>query len=296
MRERDGIHSCFNKKDKEVMKNINTIVNKMKSEQNDETYFLTGFTELDNCLQVNSDAGSLVVVGARPLMGKTSFALNIVSSFAEETSRPVAIFSLEMPAKELVRRMLSQKSNVPTDTLRNKSYSESDHQRITKSRTRMSSFKIFIDSSGAIDVKNIQNISIDFKKENGLGLIVIDYLQLITPLDQSKPTEQQIADKVRELKLLSRKLECPILLLSQLNRDVEYRPNKRPELYDLRGSGAIEQDADVVMFIYRDDYYYPDSTEPGTSEIIIAKNRFAPPATVKLAWEADCTNFHSLSK
>lgn len=255
----------------------------------------TGYHKLDEIL-LGMQPGQLIILAARPAMGKTSLALNIASNSCAETGLPVAIFSLEMLANELSMRLLTARAKVDSKRVRKKEFLATDLRAIGNSVQELSSFPIYINDSGQTTILDIQSQCRKIKAEQGIGLIVIDYLQLMSPTDKRLPREQQISEMSRGLKAIAKELECPVVALSQLNRSVESRPNKRPNMSDLRESGAIEQDADIVMFVYRDEYYNPDTTkEPGVAEVIIGKNRAGETGTAKLAWVGAYTSFENLS-
>ena len=229
-------------------------------------------------------------------MGKTSLALNIASNSCAQTGLPVAVFSLEMLANELSMRLLTSRAKVDSKRVRKKEFLATDLRAIGNAVQELSSFPIYINDSGGTTILDIQSQCRKIKAEQGIGLIVIDYLQLMSPTDKRLPREQQISEMSRGLKAIAKELECPVIALSQLNRSVETRPNKRPNMSDLRESGAIEQDADIVMFVYRDEYYNPDTTkEPGVAEVIIGKNRAGETGTAKLAWVGAYTSFENLA-
>ncbi len=254
----------------------------------------TGYPKLDELL-LGMQPGQLVVLAARPAMGKTSLALNIATNACAHHAQPVAIFSLEMLSQELSMRLLSSKSKVDSRRLRTKNFLDTDLRSIGRAVQELSNFPIFINDSGDSTLLDIQSQCRKIQTEYGLGLIVVDYLQLMNPHNKVISREQQISEISRGLKILAKELECPVIALSQLNRGVETRPEKRPNTADLRESGAIEQDADVVMFVYRDEYYDPNTKEPGVAEIIVAKNRSGETGTAKLAWVGAYTTFENLA-
>ncbi len=256
--------------------------------------FPTGFKKLDELL-LGMQAGQLLVIAARPAMGKTAFALNIAVNVCEETQFPVAIFSLEMVAQELSMRVLSSKAKVNSRKIKAKDFLDTDLRSLGMAAQTLAKLPIFIEDSGQINLLDIQSQSRKIKAEHGLGLVIIDYLQLMTPHTNTSSREQQIAEISRGLKAMAKELECPVIALSQLNRGVEQRPNKRPSLSDLRESGSIEQDADVVMMIYRDEVYDPNSKDLGIAEIIVVKNRSGEVGTAKLSWVGAYTSFGNLA-
>ena len=254
----------------------------------------TGYNKLDEFL-LGMRPGQLIVLAARPAMGKTSLALNIAHWACEKSGLPVAIFSLEMTAAELSMRMLTSEAKVDSKKVRTKNYSSSDLRRIGDAVTNLSTLPVFINDSGSSTIADIQSQCRKIKADQGLGLVVVDYLQLMGSHDRSLPREQQISEMSRGLKNMAKELECPVMALSQLNRGVESRPNKRPNNADLRESGAIEQDADVVMFVYRDEVYNAETREPGIAEIIVGKNRSGETGLAKLRWVGQYTSFENIA-
>ena len=255
----------------------------------------SGYPELDNLL-LGMQPGQLIVLAARPAMGKTSLALNIANNVCDNHGLPIAIFSLEMLDKELSMRLLSSKAKVDSKRLRTKNFLDTDLRNIGNAVKELSNYPIFINDNGETTILDIQSQCRKIQSEHGLGLIIIDYLQLMNPHNKNISREQQISEMSRGLKTLAKELECPVIALSQLNRGVESRPNKRPTTADLRESGAIEQDADIVMFVYRDEVYNPDTKEAGIAEVIVGKNRGGETGTAKLAWVGSYTSFENLSK
>ncbi len=254
----------------------------------------TGYPKLDEKL-LGMQPGQLIVLAARPAMGKTSLALNIAVSSCIQSGLPVAIFSLEMLATELSMRILTGRAKVDSKRVRTKNFLDTDLRSLAKATQELSGLPIFINDSGNTTILDIQSQSRKIKAEQGLGLIVIDYLQLMGSINKSMQREQQIAEISRGLKTMAKELGCPVIALSQLNRGVESRPDKRPTTADLRESGAIEQDADIVMFVYRDEVYNKESTkEPGVAEIIVGKNRAGEIGTARLAWVGAYTSFENL--
>ena len=254
----------------------------------------TGYPQLDKYF-LGMRPGQLIILAARPGMGKTSLALNMAAHVCEQARSPVAIFSLEMLSKELSMRMLSSRARVDSKKIRTRNYSADDLKVMGEAIQELSSYPIFINDSGDTNVVDIQSQCRKLQNQHGLGLVIVDYLQLMSSPNKSLPREQQIAEMSRSLKLMARELECPVLAMSQLNRQAESRPNKRPNTSDLRESGAIEQDADIVAFVYRDEFYNPDTPEPGVAEVIVGKNRNGETGTAKLAWVGAYTSFENLS-
>ena len=255
----------------------------------------TGFTDLDY-RTAGMQPSDLVLIAARPSMGKTAFVLNIAQHVAFKQNLPVAIFSLEMSKEQLVNRMFSLESSVDAQKLRTGQLNDQEWERLIESAGVIGRSNLMIDDTPGISISELRSKCRKFKLEKGLSMIIIDYLQLMSGSGRSDSRQQEISDISRSLKAVARELSVPVLALSQLSRAVEQRPDHRPMLSDLRESGAIEQDADVVLFIYRDDYYNHDSEKKGVSEIIIAKQRNGPIGTVELAWLPEYTKFANLER
>ena len=256
----------------------------------------TGFVDLDELLS-GLQPNSLVVVGARPAMGKTSFALNVAAHAAIDANRPVLVFSLEMGQLELSQRMLCSESRVDSKNMRDGRLDENDWTKISHGVGRLSEAPIWIDDNPALTIMDIRGRARRLKSQIGdLGLIVVDYIQLMTGRSTAESRQVEISEISRNLKILARELEVPVLGLSQLSRALESRQDKRPMLADLRESGAIEQDADVVVFLYRDEVYDPDSADTGIAEVIVAKHRNGPTGTVKLAFLPQYTRFANMAR
>ena len=250
----------------------------------------TGFYDLDFKTSGMQPA-DLVLIAARPSMGKTAFVLNIAQHVAFRLNETVAIFSLEMSKEQLVNRMFSLESNVDAQNLRNGTLSDAEWEKLIDSAGVIGKSNLIIDDTAGISISELRSKCRKFKLEHNLKMIIIDYLQLMSGSGRSESRQQEISEISRSLKSLARELNVPVLALSQLSRAVEQRPDKRPMMSDLRESGAIEQDADVIMFIYRDDYYNKDSEKKGISEIIIGKQRNGPIGTVELVWLPEYTKF-----
>ncbi len=256
----------------------------------------TGFRDLDY-RTAGLQPSDLILIAARPSMGKTAFALNIAEYVAMINHVPTAIFSLEMSKVQLAKRLVSMNSRVDSQHIRTGTLEDDEWAKITESSIILGESSLFIDDTGSISINELRSKCRKLKMENGLGLVIIDYLQLMSGNNGNKniSRQQEISDISRSLKSLARELNCPVIALSQLSRKVEEREDKRPILSDLRESGAIEQDADVVMFLYRDEYYTKDaSTQKGVTEVIIGKQRNGPTCTVKLKWLAQFTKFANL--
>ncbi|MGV3523676.1 MAG: replicative DNA helicase [Candidatus Sericytochromatia bacterium] len=253
----------------------------------------TGFTDLNHMLGGGFEAGQLIILAARPAMGKTALALNVAVNMATLHDKPVAIFNLEMSEEQLITRMLCMESGMNSRALRSGTLHTDEWQNLSNAIAKLTESPIYIDDSSQLMPGDLRAKCRRLKAEHKeLSLIIIDYLQLMdTGMDNRV---QEISKISRSLKQLARELEVPVIALSQLNRAVETRTNKRPMLSDLRESGAIEQDADIVLFLYRDEYYNPDSNEKKTAELIIAKHRQGPTGTVRLYFEDSLTRFGNL--
>ncbi len=257
----------------------------------------TGFYDL-NALTSGLQKSDLIILAARPSMGKTAFALNLAQNVAMQGKKAVAIFSLEMPKQQLVKRMLCAEAEVDTQRITSGNMQPKDWEKLVDAMTRLSDARIYIDDASGVTATDIKaKCRRLMLEEKELGLIVIDYLQLMEGGGNPNDRNQQISAISRSLKGLARELDVPIIALSQLSRGVESRPDKRPMLSDLRDSGAIEQDADIVMFIYRDEYYNRDDVEnKGKAEVIIAKHRNGPVGTVELLFQSSITKFKNKTK
>ena len=255
----------------------------------------TGYKLLDKRL-LGLKAGQLVILAARPGMGKTALALNIAVNACESSELPVAIFSLEMLGEELSMRVISSQAKVNSQRLRTKEYHDTDLRQISHAVQKLSNLPFYINDASDITLLDIKSQCRRIKMEQGLGLVIVDYIQLMKADKTIFSREQQIAEISRGLKNLAKELGCPVLALSQLNRGAESRVDKRPMLADLRESGAIEQDADVVLLIYRDEVYNKEnSKDPGVAEIIIGKNRSGEIGMIKLTWIGQQTRFENLA-
>jgi replicative DNA helicase len=253
----------------------------------------SGFPALDR-MTSGFQRSDLIIVAARPSVGKTAFALNIAQNVGVRTGETVAIFSLEMSASQLVQRMICAEGNVDATRLRNGQLEGDDWERLTMAISSLSEAKIFIDDSPAVTVSDIRAKCRRLKREKGLGMIVIDYLQLIHGRGRGDNRQQEVSEISRTLKQIARELEVPVIALSQLSRGVEQRQDKRPMMSDLRESGSIEQDADIVSFLYRDDYYDKESEKQNIIEVIIAKQRNGPVGTVELYFMKNYNKFVSV--
>lgn len=259
------------------------------------TGIATGFYDLDY-KTAGLQSSDLILLAARPSMGKTAFVLNIAEHTAIKNNITTAIFSLEMSRTQLVNRMFSMNSRVDAQMLRTGNLEDADWANLMESARVIGESGLIIDDTPGISITELRSKCRKFKLEHNLGLVIIDYLQLMSGSGRSESRQQEISEISRSLKALAREISCPVVALSQLSRAVEKRDDKRPMLSDLRESGAIEQDADVVMFIYRDEYYNKESQEAGITEIIVAKQRNGPTGTVKLGWQAEYTKFVNLER
>ncbi len=252
----------------------------------------TGFTDLDEMTSglQNSD---IIIVAGRPSMGKTSFAMNIAEHAAIKGKLPVAIFSMEMPAEQLAMRMMSSLGRIDQHKVRTGKLDDDDWPRLTSAVGMLAEASIFIDDTPALSPVELRARARRLKREHGLGMIVIDYLQLMQVGGNKENRTNEISEISRSLKALAKELNVPVVVLSQLNRNLEQRPNKRPVMSDLRESGGIEQDADIILFIYRDEVYNEDSADKGSAEIIIAKQRNGPIGTTRLTFLAQYTRFEN---
>lgn len=255
----------------------------------------SGFYDLDKMTN-GLQPGAFIIIAGRPAMGKTSFALNIAQNAALK-GKTAVIFSLEMSSSQLLQRMISYESRIPGSKLQKGTFDENEWQKLADIGDNLAGLNIFIDDTSSISLMEIRSKCRRLKtsKEHGLDLVVIDYLQLMEN-KRIESREQQIAEISRNLKGLARELEIPVIALSQLNRSVESRSDKRPMPSDLRESGSIEQDADLIMFIYRDEVYNENTADKGVAEIIIGKHRAGPTGTVRLGFQNECTRFYNLDR
>ncbi|KXZ40735.1 replicative DNA helicase [Alkalithermobacter thermoalcaliphilus JW-YL-7 = DSM 7308] len=259
------------------------------------TGITTGFTDLDrktNGLQRTD----LILIAARPAMGKTAFSLNVAQNAALKGNASVAIFSLEMSKEQLIQRILSAQANIELNKIKNGTLNEQEWPKLIEAMGVLSKLNIYIDDTPGITIRELRSKCRKLKIEKGLDLVLIDYLQLMEGDSKSESRQQEISKISRSLKILAKELDCPVIALSQLSRAPELRSDHRPILSDLRESGAIEQDADIVMFLYRDEYYHPDSEKKNIGEVIIAKHRHGETGTVELVWFGEFQKFHNLAK
>jgi len=256
----------------------------------------SGFSDLDY-KTAGFHGSELILIAARPAMGKSAFALNIATNAAVKAKVPVAIFSLEMSKEQMVNRILCSEAMVDSNKVRTGKLDEQDWGKLASALGPLSEADIYIDDTPGISVMEIRAKCRKLKLEKGLGLVVIDYLQLITGNSKRNGSrEQEISEISRSLKILAKEIDVPVIALSQLSRAVEQRPDHRPMLSDLRESGAIEQDADIVMFLYRDDYYNEDTEKKNVAEVIMAKHRAGSTGTIELLWLGNYTKFVNIDK
>src|SRR4029077_13144341 len=276
-----------------VVDRIETLYN--RDDPSDVTGIATGYTDLDR-MTSGLQPGDLVIVAGRPSMGKTSLALNIAEHAALTSGLPVGVFSMEMAATQLVMRMIGSGGKLDQHKLRTARLHDDDWQRLTHAVGKLNEAPIHIDETAALNPLELRararRLHRQYKK---LGLIVVDYLQLMSASTSGENRATELSEISRSMKSLAKELDCPVVALSQLNRSLEQRPNKRPVMSDLRESGALEQDSDVILFIYRDEVYNPETADKGVAEVIIGKQRNGPIGTVKLAFLGEYTRFENLA-
>ena len=280
---------------RQVVLNAIEKIEKASRSQGSVTGIPTGFIDLDYKMS-GFQPSDLILVAARPSMGKTAFVLNIAQYMAFHNDVTAAIFSLEMSKEQLVNRLLALESKVDSQNIRTGNLEDEEWAKLIEGANIIGKSNLIIDDKPGISISELRSKCRKYKMEHNLGIIFIDYLQLMTGSGRSESRQQEISEISRSLKALARELNVPVVALSQLSRAVEQRPDHRPMLSDLRESGAIEQDADVVMFIYRDDYYNKDSENKNIAEIIIAKQRNGPIGTVNLVWMPNYTKFVNMKK
>jgi len=279
-----------------ILTQVVDLIDELSASDGDLTGLSSGFGDLDNMTN-GWQKSDLVIVAGRPSMGKTAFAMNLVENAILSDSRPVLVFSLEMPAQSLVFRMLSSIGKIDQNRLRTGQLLEDDWPRLTDAVALMKGKNLLIDDSPGLSPMEMRSRARRVRREYGdIGMMVVDYLQLMQIKGYGDNRVGEISEISRSLKLLAREFECPLIALSQLNRSLENRPNKRPVMSDLRESGAIEQDADVITFIYRDEVYNPDSADKGVAEVIIGKQRNGPIGTVKLSFVGHHTRFENYAR
>ncbi len=291
-RNKQGFHSMDNL----VVELLDRVQELADNGAEDVTGVRTGFFDMDK-MTAGLQKGDLIILAARPSMGKTAFALNIAENVAVNEGLPVAVFSMEMGASQLALRMVGSIGRINQQNLRTGRLNDDEWGRLSETVEKLRSAKVFIDETPALSPNELRSRARRLARQYGtIGLIVIDYLQLMSGSGGNEENRATVIGEIsRGLKALAKELQCPVIALSQLNRSVETRPDKRPMMSDLRESGAIEQDADVIMFIYRDDYYNKESKYPGTAEIIIGKQRNGPVGSVHLAFVKSNTRFDNLA-
>ena len=279
---------------REAMKEAFQILQERYENQGAVTGLPTGFTDLDE-MTAGLQPSDLIILAARPAMGKTTLALNMAEYGAIKTKKAVAVYSMEMSASQLAFRLISSIGRVNATRLRTGQLEDEDWSRVNMAIKMLSEVKIFIDDTPALSPEVLRSKARRIKREHDLGLIVIDYLQLMQVPGNQENRATEISEISRSLKALAKELNVPVIALSQLNRSLESRTDKRPVMADLRESGAIEQDADIIMFIYRDEYYHKDSADKGLAEVIIGKQRNGPTGSVKLRFFGEYTRFDNLA-
>ena len=280
---------------KQVVLNALDKIEKASKNKGTVTGIPTGFIDLDYKTS-GFQPSDLILIAARPSMGKTAFVLNVAPHMAFKEGKTVAIFSLEMSKEQLVNRLFSLESKVDSQALRTGNLTDEDWAKLIEGAAVVGKSNLIIDDTPGISIAELRSKCRKFKLEHDLGIIIIDYLQLMSGGKHSESRQQEISEISRSLKAVARELNVPVVALSQLSRAVEQRPDHRPMLSDLRESGAIEQDADVVMFLYRDDYYNKDTDKKNIAEVIIAKQRNGPIGTVELVWLPNYTKFANMKK
>ena len=280
---------------KQVVLNALDKIEKASKNKGTVTGIPTGFIDLDYKTS-GFQPSDLILIAARPSMGKTAFVLNVAQHMAFKEGKTVAIFSLEMSKEQLVNRLFSLESKVDSQALRTGNLTDEDWAKLIEGAAVVGKSNLIIDDTPGISIAELRSKCRKFKLEHDLGIIIIDYLQLMSGGKHSESRQQEISEISRSLKAVARELNVPVVALSQLSRAVEQRPDHRPRLSDLRESGAIEQDADVVMFLYRDDYYNKDTDKKNIAEVIIAKQRNGPIGTVELVWLPNYTKFANMKK
>ena len=280
---------------KQVVLNALDKIEKASKNKGTVTGIPTGFIDLDYKTS-GFQPSDLILIAARPSMGKTAFVLNVAQNMAFKEGKTVAIFSLEMSKEQLVNRLFSLESKVDSQALRTGNLTDEDWAKLIEGAAVVGKSNLIIDYTPGISIAELRSKCRKFKLEHNLGIIIIDYLQLMSGGKRSESHQQEISEISRSLKAVARELNVPVVALSQLSRAVEQRPDHRPMLSDLRESGAIEQDADVVMFLYRDDYYNKDTDKKNIAEVIIAKQRNGPIGTVELVWLPNYTKFANMKK
>lgn len=281
---------------KDILVDSFTQLEQLYNQKQHITGIPTGFADLDY-ITAGLHPSDLVIVAARPAMGKSAFALNIATNAAVRANKAVAIFSLEMSKEQMTNRILCSEAMVDSSKVRTGKIEDDDWTKLAEASGTLSTSQIFIDDTPGISVMEIRAKCRKLKLEKDIGLVVIDYIQLVQGSNKKNGTrEQEISEISRSLKILAKEIGVPVIALSQLARSVEQRPDHRPMLSDLRESGAIEQDADIVMFLYRDEYYNEDTDKKNIAEVILAKHRAGSTGTIELAWLSSYTKFANLDK
>jgi replicative DNA helicase len=280
---------------RDAMKDAFQILQERYENQGNVTGLPTGFSDLDE-MTAGLQPSDLIILAARPAMGKTTLALNIAEYGAIKTKKAVAVYSMEMSSSQLAFRLISSIGRVNATRLRTGQLEDEDWSRVNMAIKMLSDVKVFIDDTPALSPDVLRSKARRIKREHDLGLIVIDYLQLMQVPGTGENRATEISEISRSLKALAKELNVPVIALSQLNRGLESRTDKRPVMADLRESGAIEQDADIIMFIYRDEYYHKDSPDKGLAEVIIGKQRSGPTGTIKLKFFGEYTRFDNLAR
>ena len=288
-----GVRQFVNVKD--AAREALELLNQRYHSDSNITGLATGFTDFDN-MTSGLQPGDLMILAARPSMGKTALVVNIAEYAAIREKKSVAIFSMEMSAVQLTFRLLSSLGRINQQSLRTGKLEDEEWPRVTSAMSLLADSKIFIDDTPGLSPTELRARSRRLKRSHDLGLVVVDYLQLMAVPGNKENRATEIAEISRSLKALAKELAVPVIALSQLNRSLEQRPDKRPAMSDLRESGAIEQDADLIVFIYRDEYYHPDSADKGMAEIIIGKQRNGPTGTLKLTFRGQYTKFESYAR
>ncbi|WP_295362767.1 replicative DNA helicase [Arenimonas sp.] len=280
---------------RDAMKEAFQVLQERYENQGNVTGLPTGFNDLDE-LTAGLQPSDLIILAARPAMGKTTLALNIAEYGAIKTKKAVAVYSMEMSSPQLAFRLISSIGRINATRLRTGQLEDEDWSRVNMAIKMLSDVKVFIDDTPALSPDVLRSKARRIKREHDLGLIVVDYLQLMQVPGTGENRTNEISEISRSLKALAKELNVPVIALSQLNRGLESRTDKRPVMADLRESGAIEQDADIIMFIYRDEYYNKDSADKGLAEVIIAKQRSGPTGMVKLKFFGEYTRFDNLAR
>ncbi|MDR9504734.1 replicative DNA helicase [Brevibacillus agri] len=277
---------------KDAMMDAYEEIDRLSTRKTEITGVPSGYPDLD-AMTGGFQRSDLIILAARPSVGKTAFALNIAQNIGIKTGETVAIFSLEMSTLQLVKRMICAEGNIDASKMRNGGFEGDDWERMTRAIGNLAKAKIFIDDSPGLTVQEIRRKARKLKQQHGLGMILIDYLQLVHCVSKGN-RQEQVSEVSRMLKAIARELDVPVIALSQLSRSVEQRQDKRPMMSDIRESGSIEQDADIVAFLYRDDYYDKESANKNVVEVIIAKQRNGPTGTVELAFLKEHNKFVSI--